>query len=146
MDAREALTRIGIAVAVILILGAGGIAAVQIAKSDLDDYREEVESDLEEYADEAVLHVENAMVEMCERVKADRVDNARGWTEMEHYMEGISKEGPTEDIRDQAADSRVKVGESANQLRSRLFLCEPLIREGAQAIDDRALREAQGDL
>lgn len=83
----------------------------------------------------------------CERAKEDRLDNARGWTKLERGERRDSQDpsgGPGEQRR--SAGEAVVFGESANQLRSRLFLCEPLIRDGVKIIDPVALAEAKGEL
>ena len=89
--------------------------------------------------------IDNA-IEVCEDIKHDRLDNARGWTEVERYMDLVEDAAPSKEIRVQAADTRVIVGESANQLRTRLWVCEARVRDGEKVIDDRALREALGEL
>lgn len=109
-------------------------------------YEAQLEAEIEAIANEQSDKLTKAVIDMCERNKLDRIDNARAWTEIERYMELVSEAATAEAIRDQASDTRVKVGESANQLRTRLYLCEPLIRQDLGIIDDRALREAKGDL
>lgn len=91
--------------------------------------------------------IQDAQVESCERATADRVDNARGWTEVEDSVRhrSLDENLPASERR-RAAGSSVVYGESANQLRSRLYLCDPLIRDGERQIDEARLRETQGEL
>lgn len=84
---------------------------------------------------------------VCNRAVADRVDNARAWTAVEGYYDSIAHAKSVErDVHKLAADVRSVVGESANQLRTRLIQCEPLIKNGKHLIDMRLLREAQGEI
>lgn len=122
-----------------LILLAGSVAAVQIAVGAAKD-------DIEQVAEQDADDLEEAIIGVCERVKLDRIDNARGWTKMETYMHRIEKVAPTPEVAAVADDAEILIGESANQLRTRLLECEPLIEEDRHIIDERALREALGEL
>lgn len=88
----------------------------------------------------------DAEIASCERDTLDRVDNARAWTEVERLLGRLSKTSNSEASREELANSRILVGETANQLRTRILFCEPLIRRNRHIIDERLLREAQGDL
>ena len=91
--------------------------------------------------------LEEALVGVCGRAKLDRVDNARGWTVVEEIIEGSATDpNVPASQRRRYAENLAKVGESANQLRSRIFQCEPLIEDAEEIIDEALLREAQGDL
>ena len=86
-------------------------------------------------------------VAMCERVKLDRVDSARALTALVNYYEEISHAASVrEDVRSQARRINRVMHESANQLRTRILQCRPLIEGGRELLDERLLREAQGDL
>jgi hypothetical protein len=88
-----------------------------------------------------------AQIGTCERVTQDRVDNARAWTQAEETWKARSLDsGLSSTERDRAAEAATIYGESANQLRSRLFKCGPLIRDDEKVIDEALLREAQGEL
>lgn len=83
----------------------------------------------------------------CERGKLDRVYNARAWTTAERIWQERSLDPKLSHVeRQRAADAAVVYGESANQLRSRILECRPLVFEGREVIDDRLLREALGEL
>lgn len=84
---------------------------------------------------------------ICERTKADRVDTARALTAMAKYYDGvIAAESVQQDVKDHAARVQDLVFESANQLRARILLCGPLIREDLHTLDERLLREARGGI
>lgn len=82
----------------------------------------------------------------CERVTQDRIDNARAWTQAEETWLARAHDPKVASERRLAGATAVVYAESANQLRSRLFHCRPLIEDDQRIIDDRALREAQGEL
>lgn len=83
----------------------------------------------------------------CEDKKNDRVDNARAWTQAQKAWLARSQDPAlSAEERSIAARTAVVYGESANQLRSRLYLCEPYVRYGEKKIDQSALLEAKGEL
>jgi hypothetical protein len=98
-----------------------------------------------------INHVENEAISdavaACERKKQDRVDNARGWTAMENYYAKIAEaRSLKQDVKVEINTLRTKLGETANQLRTRILDCPTLIKDDRNVLDERLLREAQGDL
>jgi hypothetical protein len=147
VSARELCLRIGVGILVVAVLGAGSIAAIQIAEAEIDERAEEIENDIAAEEAAAEQRLQEAAIEMCERIKQDRIDNARGWTAVERLIaDRIESPDTSPAERERSVEFHAAFGESANQLRSRLYQCEPLVLEGKQIIDERALREAQGDL
>lgn len=96
----------------------------------------------------ALDKAEEARVAQCEIDKADRLDTARVFTRLEKYYGHIATNAPSvqSDVTDVAAEVRVIVGESANQMRTRLIDCKEFAKDGDKVIDQRAVDEAQGDL
>jgi hypothetical protein len=91
--------------------------------------------------------LEESQIATCERNKLDRIDNARAFTADVEYLEKVVIAGSVQEDVKRAARAKVqRISESANQLRTRLLHCDVLIEDGRLEIDERALREARGEL
>lgn len=85
----------------------------------------------------------DAQVVTCNRIKQDRVDNARAWTRaMTTWQERANDLELSFTERERARQTSAVYSRTANRLRSRLFKCVPLIRDGKGIIDREAVREA----
>jgi len=96
------------------------------------------------FAERGLLSAKEQRLEFCERIKADRIDNARAWAQAQTtWLEraGDNRLGMVGQAV--AADAARVSGNSADTLRTRIYECGPLIDENRQVVDVKGLRESQ---
>lgn len=138
------LTVKGAASFLIVSLLAVTLLAYAVSKQQSNHLENSLKAQTADFQESLLLN----SIEDCELKKADRVDNARGWTALEHYYDAISNDAPSvqKDVTTKASHVRVIVAETANQLRTRILECEPFVRRGEHILDKRLHLEALGDL
>lgn len=99
------------------------------------------------YAANRDQRLHDAELRSCEIAKADRVDAARAFTQTTKTSAARANDRRLSTVERELAGRESRVfAETGNQLRSRILQCRPLIEDGTRKIDERLLREAQGDL
>lgn len=149
----------GVFMAVLLVL-AWAWGGHQDRERDRQDKRADVARERQDARSEAALkretqrlvrHMLRSRIEaemgICERLKSDRKDSARAFTAIALYLEERLVSGAlSRREKILAARAFKQTHESANQMRLRLWLCGPLIRENREESDRSAQREARGEL
>lgn len=90
---------------------------------------------------EADRRAEKVAIAACKRGKKDRVDNARAFSTMANYYQGVTDaESVQEDVKRIARQARDQLDASAASLKKRILVCGILVRDRKQVPDERVLR------
>lgn len=84
----------------------------------------------------------NAQIAGCERGKQDRMAHVRVYVAMANYYDGVTKaESVKPDVKTIAEMVESELTDGQEEFRSRIVLCDPLIREKKLIPDKKLLRE-----